>query len=269
MRLKNFDYEGQVAAASRAAAIVKLSNGVSNNATLLVLLHAHDQVKPLPRYRGHVKRLFRQVFDDWKAYECKLKYARENRMFHVDDLTPEHKKKYGDISDTEYFDFWQGCGFTAWEKTKPFITSLQNKYRLSLIQHDIKFPEQIAWVMTGQAALQICCAIWKSNIELCVKDFGLHRNIAEDVFGQFRLDDIAKRWERAMFELSPNANYNLDSIEERNIGMGIDQLFKQWAAIPLSLQSYFDTVDDYSEVFRTQGYAKREKKEIRKLLNDL
>ena len=72
-----------------------------------------------------------------------------------------------------------------------------------------------------------------------------------------------------MYELAPNVNYDLDSIEERNIGMGIDQLFKKWGNIAVSLQSYFDTVDDYSEVFRTQGYAKREKKEIKKLLNDL
>jgi hypothetical protein len=45
-------------------------------------------------------------------------------MFHLDDLEPSVRRKYGDITDREYYDFWASTGSQAYQQSKPLITSL-------------------------------------------------------------------------------------------------------------------------------------------------
>lgn len=269
MRLRQFNRDAQEQAAVKASALFKLSLGVSNNATFLLMLDAHDKAKEMQSYRGKVKLAFKQVFDAFKAYENKLRFAGKNRLFHVDDLTPKHRKKYGDINDSQYFEYWQGYGYTAYHKTKPLVTSLQNKYRLSLVNHHHPDADAVAWVLTAQAALNMCVTLWNDAYERSVEDFGLQPSIAINVFSQMSLKDVAERWKRAMTMLVPDYDYELDEVEDRNIELGLRQLIDAWADYETELQSLMDTVDDYSEIFATEGHRKKEKREIGKMIERL
>ena len=85
----------------RAASVVKLVCGVANNATWLVMLDAHDQIKKHPRYRHEVKRHYKMALDLFRKQERSLLYASQNRLFHVADLTPDARKQYGNITGCE------------------------------------------------------------------------------------------------------------------------------------------------------------------------
>ena len=49
--------------------------------------------------------------------------------------------------------FGRVFGGPAYQKTRPMITSLWNKYRLSLVNNNVQDAEHVAWVMTAQAAI--------------------------------------------------------------------------------------------------------------------
>lgn len=246
-----------------AASVIKLVCGVANNASWLVMLDAMDHARQCRRYGGNVKRQFKQCLEMFHAYERKLIYANENRMFHLADMAPEIRKKYGDITDRQYYEFWTSTGASAYQRTQPEITSLANKYRLSLQKHGAKDAEHVAWVMTAMASLELAGQLYERIINESVKSYGLPRRIFDHVFSQFSLSEISKAWCKAMCALAPESvDYKLDDVEERNIELGLIQLQDAWLDTDTLYDSVSDAVDDYDEVFRTKGEQKKALREI-------
>lgn len=262
-------YEEIVKAVSNAAAIFKLVCGVGNNAAWLAMMDGYDHAKRCKAFRrslrgGHmVGWYFKKAVNDFKDYERQLLTTGKNRMFHVADMTEDVRRKYGDISDAQYYEFWKGVGGVAYAKTRPHITSLWNKYRVSLIKHDVKDAEHVAWVMTAQAAIDLSLAMYESAMKECETGMNLHRKLLDGIFGQFSLKTVSKDWMRAMMLLAPETNdFQLDSTEERNIEFGLQQLMEAWLDPELLYSSASGAVDDYEEIFATKGFVKKVQREI-------
>ena len=267
--IKNMMYEEIVKAVSNAAAIFKLVCGVGNNAAWLAMMDGYDHAKRCKAFRrslkgGHmVGWYFKKAVNDFKDYERQLLTTGKNRMFHVADMTEDVRRKYGDISDAEYYEFWKGVGGVAYAKTQPHITSLWNKYRVSLVKHDVKDAEHVAWVMTAQAAIDLSLAMYESAMKECETGMNLHRKLLDGIFGQFSLKTVSKDWMRALMLLAPETdNYQLDSTEERNIDLGLQQLMEAWLDPELLYSSASGAVDDFDEIFATKGFVKKVKREI-------
>ena len=246
-----------------ASSVVKLVTGIGNNAAWMIVLEALDHARQCRRYRGQVKHLFKRCILMFHDYERRLIYASENRMFHLADMTPNIRKKYGDITDRQYYELWAATGTEAYTKTRPLQTSLWNKYRLSLIKHGVKDAEHVAWVMTAMAALELAVSLYREAIKDCHVGMGIQNNILEKVFGQFSLHRINKTWMEAMTALAPDTEgYELDTIEERNIQNGLQQLCDAWIGTNTIFGSTMAAVEEYGEVFRTKGEQKKALREI-------
>ena len=253
---------------SNAAAVVKLVCGVGNNAAWLVALEAHDHAKQHYRYfqsikGGSVRGEFKRAFNAFKEYERGLKHASKNRMFCLADMREDVRRKYGDITDAEFYGFWKGIGGPAYQKTRPLITSLWNKYRISLVKHNIRDAEHLAWVMVAQAAIDLAGSMYESAMQECETGYKLPRHLLNEVFSQFSLKKVSKLWFRAMMALEPATEpLKLDSTEEKNIDMGLRQLMEAWLDPELLYSSTSATVEDYDEIFATKGFQKKVLKEI-------
>lgn len=156
---------------SQCSGFVKMMCGVANNCAIQVVNMCRSHIEdirdeksykerpkqPHPGYKHRAKLLFRQFFQEWHTMESTLLYpsAGETRFFHVADMPEGARKKYGTMTDAQYFEFWKGTGVLAYQKSLPLITSLQNKFRLSLERHGVKHAQQTAWAMTADAVLQI------------------------------------------------------------------------------------------------------------------
>lgn len=245
-----------------AAGLIKFICGVANNAAWLVALEALDHARRCRDYRGNVKYRFKQSVTAYHDYERNLIHNKNNRMFCVADMTPDIRKKYGNITDREYYDFWTATGAQAFTKTKPMITSLWNKYRLSLQSHNVKESEHLAWVMTATAALELAVNLYKRAIKDIVESYKLPRHLVEYVFSQFSLEPVRKRWNDAMLSLSPHVDYTISGMEERNIVHGLEQLQEAWTDTSVLYDSASETVAEYEEVFRTPGEQKKVMREI-------
>ncbi len=246
-----------------AAAVVKLICGVANNAAWLTVLHAHDHARRCPNYRQDVKRKFKAALQALRDYERTLLHTDENRMFHLADMSERVRKKYGPITDREFYEFWTGTGAATYERTKPLLTSLQNKYKLSLEREHIPEAYNVAWVMVGMATLELAVHMYDKAIDECETGYQLPRKTLNQVFGQFSLARPSKLWRDALIALSPNSDtIEPSDLDKRNIEMGLTQLTEAWIDPTTLYNSTMDTVAEYSEVFRTKGEMKKSLREI-------
>ena len=253
-------------------ALVKLCCGIGNNAAWMVCLEARDMAKKHPDYRkrmkgGHTPEwYFKRVIKMHEEYERRLIYGGPLYFFRMQDLKPEVRKQYGDISDREYYEFWCAIGEKAYSNTRPYITCLANKFRLCFERHGNSHPDISAWLCVAQCCLHIACDIFNSSIRNAAKAFGAIEYRLRREFVAFDMAPLEKAWTEAGKALDPFITSQLDETEERNIALGIEDLTKRWIATQTLYGSMADTFEDYEEVWRTPGY---QDKAIRSVYEDM
>jgi hypothetical protein len=277
------DYDKTAKLMASAAGVVKLICGVGNNAAWQVVLHALTEINGKkidpkdpegnrhlprhPRYQHEVKHAFKRAIEAFHDYERQLICAKENRMFHLADKTENTRKMFGDITDREYYEFWASIGWPAFQKTKPLITSLWNKHRLSLLNHGVGESDKVAWVLTAMAALELADQLYEKAIRECI-NYGLPEWMVRGVFSQFSLKHVKDKWREALLLLAPDTEYELEPTEKRNIELGLTQLCEAWLDPSLLYNSTIATAEEFDEVFRTKGYQKKAMREIAEARNE-
>ena len=313
-RQYQFDREKMERVVGQCSGFVKMMTGVANNCAIAIVRDAYDRIRGRgndrngqprqahPRYRHEVKRLARQFFTEWDAYERRLRLpaSGETRFFHVADMPPEARRMYRmtretakamsvpggspagekaakqvrktadrDMTDAEYFEFWQGTGALAYERSQPLIGSLHNKFRLSLQRHDVPHADTVAWAMVALSALELACDVWSRAMRSCKEAMddefpslpanALSLEYLSSLWRVFSVRRPADTWRRFLSLLAPETDgYALDPDEERNIDLGLRQLQELWISKDLPYDATIQAVEDFQDdVFRTKGTAKK------------
>lgn len=265
---KLYRTEAEVAhALAAAASVVKLITGTANNAAWLVMMHAHDQIRKHPKYKHETKRAYKAAIRAWHDYETALVTANTNRFFHVDDMAEHVRRKYGNITDAQYYEFWTSMGGTAYLQTKPMITSLWNKFRLSLLQHNVKHAEKVAWVMTALSCLELAVKMYESALRTVRENSGLPPSLINSIFACFSLRHISALWRKAL-DMTEDITYDIDEVEERNIELGVRQLQDAWTNGHLLYDSVRQSITDYDDVFRNKMEMRMALAEINTIENE-
>lgn len=242
----------------KSTAVVKLICGVGNNAAWITALDGLDHAKKCRNYKHAVVKAFNDVIKEFHKYEKLLLYSEPNVFFNVESMDVKARKKYGNISNREYYDYWKSMGGVAYQKTFPLLTSLQNKYYKSLLEDGVKDAEHIAWVMTAMVALELAKQMYIKAINECVVGLGLRKKDVEKIFRGFSFQKITSLWEKALLLLCPETStLGEREIDKRNIEMGIVQLYEAWSAPSLLYDSAIKSAEDYDEIFRTKGEQKK------------
>lgn len=255
-----------------AVSTVKAVTGVANNAAVNIMFDCFSEIngnatdpktgqrKPAhPRYHHQVKQAYLKAIDEYHQYERRLIYATKNRLFHVADLTPESRKMFGEnITDKDYFEFWKGMGAEAHQISRPLVTSLWNKYRLSLIHHQMPYAEHTAWPMVAMACLSLAVSIYNTAVDKAVTNINYPRqDKISAIFADLSLQRVLDAWKKALLMTEPKATYKLEPIEDMNIQNGLMQLTETWSNPQLMYDSMSSGVEDFDDIFRTKGYMKK------------
>ena len=281
------DREQQELDIARCSGFVKMMCGVANNCAIGIVNECRSKIadirdddsykdrprQPHPGYKHKAKRLFTQFFQEWHQMEMNLLYPStgQTRFFHVEDMPEGARKKYGAMTDAEYFEFWKGTGTLAMVKSHPLVTSLQNKFRLSLERHGVKHAQQTAWAMTGDAVLQLAVETWQRTMRSCQEALPmLELSFIEKLWQPFSPKRPAETWRKALLLLAPDCDgYKLDDDEERNIALVLEQLRELWICSDLPFDATIRAVEDYNEdIFRTRDEAKKSMRELAEMRDD-
>ena len=255
--------------------MVKVVMGVANGCALNIMMDCYTELsgkainpktggyKPAhPKFRHQVKAAYKQAVKEYHDYERNLVHTQTNRFFHVADLSPKYRKIYGDITDSQFFAFWKGTSARAYQVSRPLVTSLWNKYRLSLLNHSAPNAEQTAWAYVGQAVLTLACDIY----ETVLKDAHsacpmLQAHQIRNLFSGFSIRRVREAWTKAM-RLTEDIEYKLEETEDRNIELGIMQLSETWVNPDYIYDSVSETLPEYADIFRTKGEMKKAMRNI-------
>lgn len=270
---------------AQVSGFVKLMTGVANNAALMIMSDCLDKITdkrsresyreepwhPHPRYKQRVKQLFNDCLRERDHYRHSLMYASSQgiRFFHVEDMPDEARRKYGVMTDAQYFEFWEGTGGLAYQKSQPLIGSLHNKFRLSMLNHRVPQPEQVAWGLVAANMLELAYVVWQRAMRSAHEAFDgvLTMDFVENLYRPFSLQKVSQRWQQALELMAPETRgYTLDSTEERNIALGVEQIAELWVSPDLPFDSTIQAVEDYQDdIFRTKGFAKKAMRELAEL----
>jgi hypothetical protein len=259
----NIDETEMARRVSIAAGSVRTICGLANNAAWACCLEALDHLKTHPAYKQNVKQAFQKAVSEFKAYERRLVYATDYRLFHLDDLTPAYRKRFGAITDREYYEYWCATGATAYAQKRAWFVSLWNKYRQSLRKHQVAHDSAVAWGMTGYTCLKLSTEIHEQSIEAAAADLCVPAAILTSLFEPLAMRAVTERWNRAMGMMEPwTCGYVLDESEERNIQLGVVQLSELLTGMDTMTDALSETAEAYDDVFRTKG---EQKKALRKI----
>lgn len=259
-----------IAVALSASGAVWTISGISNGCTYYMMMDALDKIKHLPIFRNQVKMAFENCRRMWKRYERNLLYCNNERFFHVADMTPEVRKKYGNITDEEYFGYWLGLGGSAYQRSRALIGSLRNKYRLSLVAHDVPYADELQYVLTAQAGFSISCMMYEELTANIANTCKIPVSYIRSIYRKFYLKDIRDAWSKAMLLLEPKLfQYELTELEERNITHGLKDLENLWMEGDTIFGSLTDATEEYDDVFRTKGENKKALREIAEMHSNM
>lgn len=243
--------------------LVKTTCGVANNAAWMACLEALGKVKEHPRYRKRaadgisIKKRFKDVVDAYHKYERNLLYGGPPYFFRLKDLPPEIRKSFGDITDSEYFDMWTAIGAQAYSRTRPFLTCLANKFKLSLESHGVKNADITAWVITTTTCLKMAVRVYESAMDNAGNTVGIAPSELRKIYKAFNMRTICELWWKAENALDPSTDYELDGVELENIRLGIMQLEEKWMSTQTLYGSAVDIFNEYDDVWRTPGEQKK------------
>ena len=261
MRKEDIQYQmGQM------AIIVKIVCGVANNCAWLACLEAHDKLKKHPRYRHACKKAYKAALEEFHRYERELVYGFRNAMFSIDNLPAGTREKFRDITDREYYELWAACGATAYNHTKPLLTSLVNKYRLALTHIGSEHPDIYAWALAGQICLELAVTVHNEAVWPTPPSIHLREQVVRAVFAKFSLRKVKTKWYKAIQLTEPDTfSRDFSAADDKNIQLGIDQLLDAWTDAQTIFAAALEATRSSDEMFRTKGDMKAVLREIGEL----
>lgn len=243
-----------------AAGLVKEVMGVANNAAWLICVDAYDRMRTLPNWKARHKG-FRRALDEFKAYERRLIWDDNYRFFDLRDMPEATRKMYGDISNREYYEFWAAVGGSAYDRTKAFVSSLQNKYRLALLHNGVAEGTAVplAWGSAAFACLNCAVEIYSTCLDTVANQFALPRGRMDACFHLFSLGTVSRLWGCALKDCDPVAFAGELSVTDgKNVQQGIEDIMLLWTDGPAIYDDMEKTLRECGEdVMRTKGCIRK------------
>lgn len=252
-----------------ASGIVKLVCGVGNNTACILLYNAIDAVKRSPLYRQRVKKLVNMTDEEYRSYERRLLYANTNRFFAVCDMGEEQKRAYtSSLSDSQYFEMWQGLNSAAYSECKPLLDSLSHKYYKMLCRHKCQYPQTVKECLLALTMLEIADKMYQSAIDSITIDSPITKKLADELFSSFSMAKVIKQWRMVVDAVSTgDESMSITDDEQHDIDLGLQQIEEIMFNVDTLFDAFQDTVHEYAEVFRTKGFQKKALKSVQLLRN--
>lgn len=233
-----------------------------------------------PDFRHRVKAAFKAVGLEWHRYHSRLRHSKcaGVGLFRLSDMAEEDRRRYGDITDSDLYQWWQGFGPHAYREALPTVNALQHKIALSLSRHGHRNVEHVAWALVGDTVLQVAQYVY-NVITDSVHDFlpqcSLHY-IRTEMYPDFSLCRLCDVYRYALRLLAPDAareEQTLDPDEQKNINMSIHQLKDTWINRTVAFDAALKATQDFGEdIFKSRGFhqkALREIAEMRQMAEDM
>lgn len=250
---------------------VKFIMGVARALVFFTMLETLDKVQAAGWYARN-KRLFKAARKAMDDYDKRLLHATTNRFFCVKDMGEELRAQYSaTLTDRQYYEYWCDMGASSYDRIRPFLLSLQNKYRLALQEYGVQYPEEASWAIMTEFALEEADAMYREGVlEAMAKRIAIPEKILDTIYRPFRFDDVHKAWQRTLRAIMPDAdNIGEYVLSQRNVQLGIDDFHNHIAAVLTSCDAIMEATEDNEDIWANKTEYKRAKRMIRSVQKNI
>lgn len=238
---------------------VKQIGGVVNNATWLVMIDALDAIKTHPRYKQRVKLNFKTALQKFKEYEAVLQCDEHKGLFNLEELIPEARKKYGDITNQEYYEYWCAVGGPAYMLSKDKMKAITDALTTHLSTEGYSHTDILAKLLLASACMEHAILCVDGIIEAGCRDVQLSVSEGMKFYSVLSLRPVHAAWQKAVFTLEPTLG---DMTVPEHVYRHYDGLGELWRSEQFVIACIRKASEDYEEIFRN-------KTELRKLKSEL
>lgn len=246
---------------------LKLHIGVANSVAYSVALSCLDKIRTSRRYHHSVKKAFERVTNEYAAYRRTLLHPAtgQSRFFHLDDMRAEERAKYNNITDEDYFDFWETFGNETYQKNQHIITSLHDSLTRSLLFHGIDEADILAWSLVAHNVLCVACSTF-NHFCVLIHDRvpALQTGAIRRSFSSLSMERIKDAWERASSLLIPY--FTLTDEEKQSLSAGVRELSRAMCDEAENYRSVIASIKDNAELFRKEEYQRESIENMTKVL---
>lgn len=257
---------------THAAELVKMVCGAANHMARLVMLDAHDLASKHPNYKHKVKKTYKQALEEFENIDKRLRNAGDAGFFNLKNLPPEVRKKYGNITNSDYFEYWQSLGTESFVYNRNLIGDLKNAYKTSLNNNNIEYADTISYVMAANAMLHLAVKVYNEAIDCEMRNGckGVTKETLNRIFECFCPKKVLNLWDNAMRMCFPEAFKVKPSEEDNEKIKAFLLLLEDSVTKPQLLYLYVErSINSYEEIFRTKTEKKEVLKQIRSIQKEM
>ena len=242
---------------------MRCAMGVADGWAQQWFLYGVSAVKSRPDYRHRLRQKLREAcreYHRWEAGVSRMKVAGVP-LFRVSGMHEEMRRRFNDdITDSDLLEMWFAQSVYGYEKTRPWMLALQNKLRLACIEQG--WSEEMAPLLTAQYALGIASSAFTSAC--AVYSEGLTAEALHKLFDAMDISRVGRYWGFVLDYLVPGiSRARLSDTTQKNIDMSVEQILGDLFDTANMLRGVEQSVEDYADVFRTDGFMRKSLAEVR------
>lgn len=238
---------------------VKQIAGIVNNATWFAMIDAIDAVRKHPRYKQRVKLDFKTALQKFKDYEAILQCDEHRGLFDLKNLTPEARKKYGSITNQDYYEYWCAVGGSAYMLSKDKMQEITDALTEHLNTEGYNHTDILAKLLLASTCMEHAILCVDGIIEAGCRDVRLSVADGKKFYSVLSLRPVHTAWQKAISTLEPSIG---DMLVPEHVYKHYDGLGELWRSEEFIINCIRKTSVDYEEIFRN-------KTELRKLKSEL
>lgn len=237
---------------------------IINNVTYLSMGNALDLLRQMPVYQqkfSKVRGAFEHARKVWMQQEAALKASRH---FRVCDLNEGDRKFYrADLTNGEYFEYWQATGFEAYNRLVPLLGMLTNKFKLIIEHHGYDHAKALGYMDLVISLVNFSEQLYFGIRERYVEMTHMPPEFFDEHYGIFRIYRFGMAWQKARNLMGNGVeDKEVDPIEKCNVEQAINQLVAKFLDADFFFGCASVAAKDYPEVFATKGFCKKRQKQI-------
>lgn len=252
---------------------LKLELGLFFAYQRFICLDAIDKVKEAGEYRFGLKKQINTFLAELKRVRMLLIDPPSTgfRMFHLGDLPTVARLRFRkDLTDKEYFEFWENQGMVAFNETHKHLYALQWRYEKALKDKGARKAKVLAWLATACSMVEMYNVSYETLLDRFHKMFGYPKSSLRSVYGGFDLNRAREAWYGCIELFEPNADSVLAScLRQHNVELGLQQLSEVLLNCEKQLDFTRMNIEENREVFSSKAAWLEEIDEIVRLKADL
>lgn len=236
---------------SHSAGMLKLYMGCWYNVTMVLMQEAEYQLRQTGYYARMVKKLHSLAMNAVQKFEHDMKHPQEGelKLFNMEGFNGEYREQFQkDLTDEEYFEFWQGLGGETWAKYKNYIMSMAYKWQRYLERVGARDAKVLSLVMATNEMLSFCAIGFQTVCDHEAASLPLMNMKVHRIFQALDPAPVQQAWHR-MCQAIVGHLPDMTDTERNDVRLSIDSV-SQYLIDPLIIkQLEIDTVRQYAEVF--------------------